>query len=1446
MNDKQEMTDASQHPTSTPLCSSAVGSEMAQRTSQFDWSQTPVGPMAEWPQSLKIAVRIVLDSRYAMWLGWGPEFTFFYNDAYARMTLGPRHPWALGRSAREVWSEIWEDIGPRAESVVRTGQATWDERLLLILERRGFPEETYHTFSYSPVPDDQGGIGGMLCVVTEDTERTIGERRLRTLRELAARTNDVARSVEEACGTAVRTLAANPHDVPFVLLYLLEDDGQGAKLLCQAGVQASSSCAPAEVDLDESLWPFREVVATGSTVVVEDVSERFGVITGGAWPEPIEHAVVMPMVKPGQVSPAGFVVTGVSPRLVFNDEYRGFLDLLAGHIATAIVNARIYEEERRRAEALAELDRAKTAFFSNVSHEFRTPLTLMLGPVEDALSGGHGELPPSQRTALEVAHRNGLRLQRLVNTLLDFSRIEAGRARASYEPTDLAAFTADLASNFRSACDRAGLKLKVDCPPLDETAFVDRQMWEKIVLNLLSNAFKFTFVGEISVSVRQSGRHAEVRVRDTGTGIPADEMQRLFERFHRIENARGRTNEGSGIGLALVQELVKLHGGSITAESEVDKGTTFIIMLPLGSSHLPRDQVATGQNPIIWTAGASSLVEEVLRWLPQSAGENAEHFHGPLCAGEVPSPHASMSQPRVLVADDNADMRQYIVRLLSGHYSVDAVSDGMAALAAVRSRPPDLIVTDVMMPQLDGFGLLQAVRAEPKSAAIPVIVLSARAGEESRVEGMRAGADDYLVKPFSAGELLARVSSHLTMAQLRREATQSLRASEEHLRAVIETTPACIKLVAADGTLLEMNQSGLEMVEVDSLEVVRGKSVYDIISEEHRDVYREFNKRICEGKKGSLEFDIVGLGGTKRHMLTHAAPLTGPNGEVRQLAITHDITEHKRAEAATRRHSEQLRRLAEIASRLNAALDVASITGVVTEEARLLIGSHQAVTGFTVDNNWGQAINSVSLSDKYSQWQGYDEGPNGSGVYSLVCSTNKSLRMTQAELEVHPDFRWFGQHATNHPPLRGWLAAPMVGRDGRNIGLIQLSDKFEGDFTQEDEAILVQLAQMASVAIENAGLVQDLRDSDRRKDEFLATLAHELRNPLAPIRNGLQIMRMANGDMKSAEQVQQMMERQLNQMVHLVDDLLDLSRISRGKIDLRKERVELAKVVQQAIETSRPAIEQAGHDLTITMPPDAIVVDADVTRLSQVIANLLNNAAKYTEPNGRIQLTVQKRDGEAVIAVKDNGVGIPAHMLPKVFDMFTQVDRNLARSQGGLGIGLSIVKRLVEMHEGQVAVHSEGQGLGSEFTVRLPLASPLVLDQTPDVGTGVKSTNRFRILTVDDNRDSATSLAMMLKLMGHEAQAAYDGVEALELVPQFKPDVVLLDIGMPKLDGYETARRLRGQAGGKETILIALTGWGQDEDRRRSHEAGFDHHVTKPVDIKQLARILASLRPAET
>ncbi|MEU3838796.1 SpoIIE family protein phosphatase [Streptomyces sp. NPDC028635] len=700
-----------------------------------------------------------------MWMAWGEELTFFCNAAYRRDTLGRKYPWALGRPASEVWAEIWGDIGPRIEAVLSTGEATWDEGLLLFLERSGYSEETYHTFSYSPLRDDSGDVVGMLCVVSEDTERVIGERRMATLRDLGSDPS-VMRTEQEVLAFADRQLDRNRKDLPFTLTYLF--DGDTARLAGATGVTPGLPVAPQTLPLvagPEAVWP-AAVLAEGEARVVPLTGEHFDDLPGGDWPEPPVEALVVPLRQQGG-APYGFFVAAVNRYRVLDDGYRGFIELTAGHIASGIGSARNYEAQQRRAEELAELDRAKTTFFSNISHELRTPLTLIMGPVEELrtrLTDAGEEI----RQELDVIHRNGLRLGKLVNTLLDFSRIEAGRMQARYEPVDLAAVTAELASVFRSAMERAGLAFEVDCPSLDEPVYVDRGMWEKVVLNLLSNALKFTFDGAVRVAVRREGGQAVVTVADTGTGVPEAEMPRLFERFHRIENARSRSNEGSGIGLALVRELVTLHGGTIHAESTEGKGTSFTLRVPFGTAHLSDDSVMPEGGGAA-SATADPYVEEALRWLPVAeagaAAEDRSEGVGavPLGAGAGPTRSA-----RVLVADDNADMREYLTRILAGAgYEVEAVSDGVEALDAARRGTPDLVVSDVMMPRLDGLELVARLRGDPRTASVPVLLLSARAGQEASIEGLRAGADDYLVKPFAAAELLARVRANVELARLR-------------------------------------------------------------------------------------------------------------------------------------------------------------------------------------------------------------------------------------------------------------------------------------------------------------------------------------------------------------------------------------------------------------------------------------------------------------------------------------------------------------------------------------------------------------------------------------------------------------------------------------------------------------------------------------------------------
>ncbi|NKE68443.1 response regulator [Ramlibacter sp. RBP-2] len=1359
----------------------AGGGEMGARIRAMDWSRTPLGAPRQWPQSLRSALSILLPSKAQIALFWGDDLVTLYNDAY-RPVFGRKHPGALGKPIREAWDELWRaGLKELFDDVRTTGEAFWARDRLFFMERHGYLEETYFDVSYDPVRDESGAVGGVFCIVSETTGRVVGERRLRTLRDLG-HIAQRAQSVAEVHAGAAQVLGANSQDIPFALVYGLAPDGKSASLLGRHGLEAASAAAPAVLPLDGGAWP----LAAGLQVLDGNEVAALGPLHGGPWPEPVCQVAVVPFALPDQ-PPLGWLVAGVSPRRRSDEDHRDFLRLAGANIAAAVASVRHTEDERQRARMLAELDRAKTTFFSNVSHEFRTPLTLMLGPMEDALADREQALPAAQRERIELARRSALRLQKLVNSLLGFTRVEAGRARARYAPTDLASCTAELASAFRSAIEKAGLRLAIDCPPLPQPVFVDRDMWEQLVLNLLSNALKFTFHGEIAVRLRAVDADVELQVRDTGIGIAPADRPYVFERFRRVEGARSRTHEGTGIGLALVKELARLHGGSVAVESVPDQGSTFTVRIPAGRSHLPIDAVTQEAEPR-GGGWAASFVEEALRWLPDPPAAFDEVAQSPDEAAARTARRA-----RVVLADDNADMRAYVARLLAPAHDVEAVADGEEALAAVRRRRPDLVLSDIMMPRRSGLELLQALRADPATAAIPFVLLSARAGEDSRIEGLLAGADDYLEKPFGARELLARVAARLEIARLRSEADavlrqreqqlrfitdqvpllilqidaqqryrfvnaafarrigipaealvgrhpsevigqssyevfqplveralagervefevlvpyqrmgprwmhgvyvpdvapdgpvqgfvavlndvterraaeEELRLREERLRAIVDTTPECIKLVAADGTLLQMNPSGLEMVGAPSAEAVVGHSVYALIAPEHRDAFRRLNEWVCRGERGRLEFDIVGLRGERRRMATHAVPLRMPDGRNAQLSLTRDITLQREAEDL-------------------------------------------------------------------------------------------------------------------------------------------------------------------------------LREADRRKDEFISILAHELRNPLAPLRNALHLLRARRVEPAAADRLHAVMERQTNHLVRLVDDLLEMSRINRGDFELRQEAVDAAAVARHAIETSEPLIRECGHRLDVDLPDEPLPLAGDAVRLAQVLANLLNNAARYTDRGGRITLRGRRHGAEAVLSVADSGIGFDPAEGAWLFGMFTRGDRST-----GLGIGLALARKLVQMHGGSIEARSEGLGRGAEFIVRLPLAAQAALEPAaaapePEAGAAA-AIGPVKVLVVDDNHDAADTMEMLLRVLGAQVRVARDGPQALEAFMPFDPDLVLLDIGMPGMDGYEVARALRGRHAGHRARMVALTGWGQEADRQRGREAGFDHHLVKPADIAAIQALLAELSGA--
>ena len=554
----------------------------------------------------------------------------------------------------------------------------------------------------------------------------------------------------------------------------------------------------------------------------------------------------------------------------------------------------------------------------------------------------------------------------------------------------------------------------------------------------------------------------------------------------------------------------------------------------------------------------------------------------------------------------------------------------------------------------------------------------------------------------------------------------------------------------------------------------------------------------------AFTYEVAGEPG---HFSGRFVPEFGSEGAIDHvLAVLHDDTEQKRAEQDINRLLEEERHYARLLARMaqasrlvHASLSADEIAQVLTHQAREILGARRAITQLTLEGPGARNIQAVSLAA--------DANPT-------------------------------------EPPHGTVLTASLTGKSGEPLGQVQLTGGPYGDFTHEDRTVLMQLAAIASTGLENARLYASLREADHRKDEFLATLAHELRNPLAPIRNGLEILHRSGQLTGPAARARDMMERQLAHMVRLVDDLLDVSRISRGKVDLRLIRLTLQSVLESALESSRPAIEASRHRLVMQLPTESVWIDGDLTRLAQVVSNLLNNAAKYTPAGGRIELSAQVDGPYAVICVTDNGTGISTDMLPRVFDLFAQVDHTLARAQGGLGIGLSLVKKLVELHGGDIRAESRGLGQGSRFTVRLPLAAGTTADDgavpTSPTSRSAPSDAPCRVLVCDDNIDGAESLALMLGLLGHEVRTVHDGPAALATVRNWRPDAVLLDIGLPGMSGYEVARQMRSDPQLRGLLLVAVTGWGTQDDQRRSAAAGFDQHLTKPVEATALESLLAS------
>lgn len=1426
--------------------------EMAALIQAFNWGATAIGAPETWSPALRMMVPLLLANRFPLLLWWGPDYIQIYNDPY-RPIPGDKHPKSLGQPARECWPEIWHIIGPLIDTPFHGGPATWSEDLELVINRAGFFEETHFTVAYSAVPDETAprGIGGVLATVHEITEEIVGQRRVMALRDLSSAVE--VKNAAEACAIAAASLANYAKDIPFALLYLTGADGREATLAAAMGIGMAPEIAPPVILLSQAggngTWPLEAAQRTGEMQVLEDLGSKFAQVPPGPWADPPDCAVVAPIRANIAHQFYGFFVAGVSSRLRLDAGYKDFLRLATSQIATAIANARAYEEERRRAEALAEIDRAKTAFFSNVSHEFRTPLTLMLGPIEEMLKDPT-RLSPGDLAQLTTAHRNSLRLLKLVNSLLDFSRIEAGRSKATYLPLDLAPLTNELCLHFHSAMQAAGLKFVVDCAPLPEPVYADREMWETIVLNLLSNAFKFTFDGAITVRLNGIGDHMVLSVADTGVGIPDAELPRIFERFHRVEGSRGRTFEGTGIGLALIQELVKLHGGTIEVQSSVGEGATFTVRLPFGKAHLPQDRIGgLGDGAFDHAFSAvrpEAFTGEVLTWI--SATDLAQ----PTVATERTSGEAAANRPRILLADDNSDMREYIAHILGGQYELVAVSDGRAALEEARRARPDLVLSDIMMPRLDGFGLLQEIRADERLRDLPVVFLSARAGGEARTEGVAAGADDYLTKPFNARELLARVQTHVQMARWRKETELALRQSEGLLSADLYALRRIQQV--------RMRLTGSAELQARLSEILAAAA--DIIGTDKGSI------QLYDPKSGALR--IVAHQGFGERFLRRffdkgASMVCHEAARKLQRVVWENI-----ADAPELEGTEDLQVL------LGDGIQAIQSTPLVSLDGRLLgvLNNHFRMPHRPNERELGYIdLLARMAADFIERWHGeralresearFRAAAMGSSdiVFRMNADWTEMRDLTGAEFiagALEPDRNWIESYI--HPDDR-----PKAREASEEAIRSKSTFEFEHRILRAGGSVswaisrIVPIFGEAGEIVEWFGTVKDVTERKKAEEKFRETqrleslgllaggIAHDFNNLLTGVLGNASLLAEEFPERSAAARIVDGLTEAAERMARLTSQMLAYS----GRGHFVVEAVDVSDQVDRITGLIHASIPK-NVNLKLSLAKELPLVDVDVSQLQQVIMNLVINAAESIgEGEGSVEVkTAVERvadeelqnnvaqtsppPGEYVcLTVKDAGCGMDEETRSRIFDPF------FTTKFTGRGLGLSSVIGIVRGHKGLITVESHA-GEGAAFRVFFPISATT---RARGRATAVTTSGKGVVLVVDDESVVRQMAQSALERLGYSVITAVNGKEGLDLF-RANPgavDVVLLDMTMPVMSGEETLKRIRSVR--PDATVLAMSGFDEREAKQRFGDgiAGF---VQKPFTAAKLGAKIAAALPA--
>jgi signal transduction histidine kinase/DNA-binding NarL/FixJ family response regulator len=1243
------------------------GGEMGQRIREYDWSKSPLGPVEKWPQSLRTCVRIMLTSRQPIWIGWGKNLIKLYNDPYKDIVRG-KHPWALGSPASVVWKDIWREIEPMLRQVMEKDEGTYVESQLLIMERNGYPEETYYTFSYTPIPGDDGGTAGMICANTDDTDRITSGRQLQTLTQLAKRLTDT-KTFQAVISRVIDTLNENPFDFPFALFRTVAND---EALFVRSTKIEQDGMISERIDLkgdSEIASIIRAAITTREPQVFNDVKQKIGVLPTGAWGVPPEKVVVLPVHQQASKEPFGVLVVALNPYRLFDEKYKSFFSLVADQIATSISNVHALEEERKRAEALAALDKAKTTFFSNISHEFRTPLTLLLAPVEDALSDP--SIGPDNKLRMEVAYRNALRMQKLVNTLLEFSRIEAGRAEGMFTRVDIGSFTEDLVSTFRSAIEKSGMRLIVRRGPVIAPVYVDLDMWERILLNLVSNAFKYSQKGKISVDIQQLDGHIQVVVADTGIGIPAHHLERIFDRFHRIENAGGRSQEGTGIGLAMVRELVRLHRGTIDVTSTPGVGSEFTIRIPVGSAHLPGDRISH-ELPEAYTHNHSpAFFEEANQWIASNFENTQEEIKT--------SPGKNGQRSKVLLADDNADMRGYVHRLLADLFDVITATDGEDAYQKTQQFKPDLILTDVMMPKLDGFGLLQKVRGHRELKNIPVIFLSARAGDEAKVEGLDAGADDYIVKPFSARELVVRVSNHIRINQVRRE-------TERQFYQLFQEAPAIINIFKGPDFTFEVfhpknreifgevDYTGIPLLE--ALPELAGQGIIEIL----QDVYTNGVTRLEKERLVSLRSASRGV--SPRYFNYIYQPWYDLKGRIQGvLNFAIDVTDQVLARKQVEEREQRFRNVL-----LNAPSSFAILHGTTL---RIAFANEPMLRA------WSRTPEVIGMPLLQALPELLDQ-PFPS-LLDEVLKTGKTIA-------GHEEKAIIMEQGLPIEKYFSFVYQPIQEADGLIIGVTVMATEVTKEVLsrkklEDSERKYRDLSERLEVIVDQR--TEELRRSNDDLQQFAHVASHDLKEPVRKLKTFINRLETEYGHEISVRGKEYLEKMRLasTRMYAMIEGVLKYSSIN--ETEQLVQQVDLNEVLQ-SIESDLEIL--FAHRQAIIHRGLLPTVEGAHILLYQLFYNLINNSLKFSVDNPVIDISssiVQQAQTDHVkIVVRDNGIGFDQQFADQIFQAFSRL--NSKDRFEGTGLGLSLCKKIVERHQGTISASGE-ENKGSTFTIILPL-----------------------------------------------------------------------------------------------------------------------------------------------